>query len=385
MRSRLALALALAASTVAACQVVAGIERVEKVTLVEEPEAGADGGPDAAPVDPCAHALPPPPPEVDDDPDGALPPMYLAIRTLSFTARDEGFDLDGVCTCDERPGTAHGGASSCTPKQLTCDEEGGVDNRAAALFASVAGPSGGGSVDKAVNDGIGAGEQSLLIYVAGWNGKPNDREVYLGVMTSYGIVDGSGCGGGAGPYQPPQWCGRDKWTYSPDGAIVLGGEVVPFTRDKGYVTGGELVLRSDAAIPLLLPGMTLSFGEAILAGRLEATGSGYRLTGLLAGRVPVADMLATVGQLAVTNIANGEKEPVCAAPIFPAVKALLCDAVDIARTSAFDLKGGACDAISSVISFTAESAELGAARAAPADDSPCIPTGPDDPRYQCGS
>lgn len=391
MRLRLLTALALAApAAAAACQVIAGIERVEKDVLADGVDGSTDDDSDvvSAPSDPCAHALPPPPPEVDDDPDGTIPPMYLAVRTLNLSHRDDdslvGFDLDRVCTCEERPATAHGGASSCTPKQRVCDEDGGIDNRAAILFEAISGSSGSGSPDEQSNDAIADGSQSVLLHIAGWNGKPNDREVFVGVMASYGIVDPSGCGVDSGKeFHPPQWCGHDKWTYPPEGAIATGGQIVPIRRSKGHVTDGQLVLESDAAIPVVLGNVAFSFGTPTIAGRLEKIDEGYRLTGLLAGRIPIGDILTTAGQTEVKSDQSGKREPLCTTPLFDSIKSVLCGSVDVRQTSAFDFKEGACDAISSAITFTAESAELGGTRAAPPWSGPCVPTGPDDPRYVC--
>ncbi len=355
-----------------ACQVVAGIDPVEKVQRASTDGGGNDGaGKDGAIPDPCAHALPPPAPENDDDRDTELAPFYLAVRTIDVVAKAgstyHGFDLDGVCTCDERPGSAFAGGPSCTPKLRQCDLDGGVDNNGAALFEQFA-PT-GYSPNESANKEIAAGGRGLLLYIKGYNGKKNDRQVSVGVMLSHGILDGSGCGTSTGNNRsPPGWCGNDLWSYPLE--YVKPTTKEPLFQGNGYVNDGMLVFRSDGQTNMYLGGSALTFGSPVMAARIDKNQQGlWTLDGLLAGRIPVADLLVATGSL---NDPLGGKAGLCNnAQVFAGVKKSLCDAVDINRSNAFDFKEGACDAVSSAIAFNAEQAGVGDAHTEPEAPNPC--------------
>ncbi|MBX3223800.1 MAG: hypothetical protein KF795_25025 [Labilithrix sp.] len=371
-RQRALLAAAVAGLAVVACQVVAGIEPVEKVQRDALDGGGSDarGGQADADADPCKHAVPPPEPDKDDDRDTELPPFYLALRTLNVVARDgetyRGFDLDGVCTCDKRPGTASEGKSSCTPKLKDCDLDGGIDNRAASLFEQFA-PTGFSPSD-AANNGIAGGKRGLLLYIKGYNGKPNDRQVTVGAMISHGILDGSGCGTtSGGDRSPPGWCGTDLWSYPVE--YVKPTTKEPLFQGNGYVNDGTLVFRSDLPVTMFFGGTTITFGSPIAAGRIAKNAAGlWTFDALLSGRIPVTELLAATGGF---NAPNDETARLCNSPFFTTVKKTLCDAVDINRTSVLDFEEGACDAVSSALAFTAEQASVGDERTEPTEDSVC--------------
>lgn len=357
----------------AACQVVAGIEHVEKVQPGTNdggtPEGG--GGPDSATNDPCKHELPPPLPENDDDRDTEVPPFYLAVRTVDVIAKSggsyRGFDLDGVCTCDERPGSARGGGPSCTPKLRQCDLDGGIDNKGAALFDKFA-PT-GFSPNEAANNGISNGRRGLLLYIRNYNGKKNDRQVSVGVMISHGILDGSGCGTSSGnDRSPPGWCGNDLWSYPL--AFVKPTTKEPLFQGNGYVNDGVLVFRSDEETSVFFGGTALSFGSPITSARIEKNQEGRWVLsdGLLSGRIPVTELLAATGTFGDPGGGSGG---LCNSPVFAAVKKELCDSVDINSSNAFDFKEGNCDAVSTALAFTAEQASVGDEHTEPDEANPC--------------
>ena len=356
-----------------ACQVVAGIDYVDKAQRASTEAGTGDGGggPDVAAGDPCRHELPPPPPENDDDRDTELPPIYLAVRTVDVVGKVgstyRGFDLDGVCTCDERPGTFASGGPSCTPKLRQCDLDGGIDNKAASLFEKFA-PTGFSPSD-AANEGIAAGKRGLLLYIRGYNGRRNDRQVNVGVMISYGILDGSGCGTSTGQDRsPPGWCGNDLWTYPV--AYVKPTTKEPLFQGNGYVNDGVLVFRSDEQTSIFFGGSALTFGSPVTAARIDKNEQGLWVLsdGLLSGRIPVTELLAATGTFGDPTGGSGG---LCNSPFFTAVKKELCEAVDINRSNAFDFKEGACDGISSALSFTAEQAAVGEERTEPDEPNPC--------------
>jgi hypothetical protein len=386
-RRSLGLVLGVLGVAIVACQVVAGIEPVEKE---QRGGPGTDGGPDVladgkvapGPADPCKHKLPAPAPETDDDRNTEVAPFYLALRTLSLVKKEgdsyAGYDLDNVCTCEKRPNTAADGGSSCTPKAKDCDFDGGVDNNAALLFERLA--PGGFSPDDDASNGINGGKRGLLLYISKYNGKPNDREIEVGAMLSHGILDGSGCGTSTGgDRSPPGWCGHDLWTYSTE--FVRPGSKEPVFKGVGYVNNGELVFSSDGAIKMFFGGATLSFGSPVTAGKIAKNSQGFwTLAGLLTGRIPVTELLAATGNF---DDPGGGTQGLCNSVFFTTVRTTLCDAVDINRTSAFDFKEGACDAISSTISFTAEQADVGEERTEPAEANPCAKENVPAATYTC--
>lgn len=364
------------AAAVVACQVVAGIDRVAKVA----PDAAAatdDGGVPAN--DPCAHVLAPDPPETDDAKDLEIPSFYLALRTVSLTpqAADQsyiGLDLDSVCTCDRRAGTAHSGQTSCTPKQEVCDGDGGADNRAASLFQQFT-LTGAPSVNDSIVGNIAAGNSTLLVWISGWNGEPNDREIKVGVLVSTGITDASGCGvttSDDATHFHPGWCGQDRWNFAPSTTITVRGMVAPLGNGIGYVTNNQLVYKSESAVEISLGRAAVAFNSPTTLGTLTADGSGYKLSGMLAGRIEIGQLLGAIGQLKIgsgtsaVDLCNDAKD-------FTGVKSVLCNAVDIARTSVFDFQNAGCDAISSAMQFTAEPAVIGSEVAGGPNDSPCSP------------
>jgi hypothetical protein len=366
----IAVLVALGGGGAAACQILAGIERIDKVGLVID--AGPDSSVGPAAADPCLPTRPPPPPETDDDRDGVLPPFYLAVRTFTFNkpdGADFGFDLDGTCTCDKRVATAHDGGSSCKPAGNDCDLDGGIDNEASKLFASLV-PI-GFSVDQLVNDDVSKGQSTLLIYVSQYNGKPNDTEVLVGGLVSDGILDGAGCGTVLNVKRnraPPAWCGHDLWTYPTD--YVKPGTAEPLGTGTGYVTNGVLVFTGDLPLSIAVAGNVLGLGSPIGAGQLLRTDAGtWAWNGTMTGRVAVSQVLAMAGNF---NTSSGDGgTALCQSLVFPTIKAAACSSVDITRSSRFDFQDGTCDSVSMAVGFEADQVDIGQRFDPPPPDQPC--------------
>ncbi len=369
MKRRFVVVLAAMSAIVAACQVLAGIGYVDKDTLATNPQPEGGTSPDGAPVipDPCNHVRPEPEPETDDGRE-EIAPFYLALRAAYVGPRDggvAGFDLDGVCTCDKRPNTHADGGSTCTPKKpnADCDPAGGVDNQGSALFQQLEVAKVNIDEESDVNTSIADGKGGLLIYISGYNGKDNDKEVFAGAMRSYGIVDGSGCGTDVGntpgKYRPG-WCGSDLWTYSND--LVKSGTKVPTTQAKGYVRNKMLVFENDIAT-LFFGGSTVDFVSPITAGKLEKIDGKWTFKGTMSGRIGTTSLLRAVGSFGdpfdKSPLPDGGRRPFCNWPGFDAIRASVCDAVDISSSKSYDLTGGPCDAISSAVAFEAEEAQVG--------------------------
>lgn len=381
-----------------ACQVVAGIERVEK-----DQRAAGDGSPSSSPDgssgssgipanDPCKHAIPEPIPAKDDDPDNSIPSFFVAVRTLKITEGAEGLDLDEVCTCEKSPGTAHDGGSSCKPKANDCDGQNGVDNRGAALFKRFE-VGGQVSIDQSASQDIDEGKRSILIHVSEWNGKPNDREIKIGVLVSPGITTNGPCNNDASPetgHFKPKWCGSDKWDYNVGTTLQVGNQPIPIVRGLAYVVNNRIVYRSEGSIATFFGRATLNLGSPIVTGKLEKTPGGqWRLAGgILSGRIPIEELLAAIGQFSDptggTN-PDGSKRLLCEArDVFNIVKPEICNGVDIAKLRVGDFQGGNCNAVSTAISFDAEEAILGGEKPTENADNRCSPSQVTDPTlYQC--
>lgn len=419
MRRRSAFLLGAFGVAVVACQLVAGIERVEKADPAP-PEAGPDlFVPDAAVPDPCLHVRPPPAPAVDDAPNDSLEPFYLALREVTLVPKGSepvlGFDLDNACTCDTRPGAAFDGGPSCTSsRRVRCDSDGGVDNQVAIGLRDY---SGFIDIDKAasINDRIASGEQTSILVVSKYNGRANDSDVKFGVFTSEGIRDGSPCPGAvtaANGFTTPGWCGEDNWTASSSSVDVGGSGIVPKSVGTGYVTNYQFVveLNSPASVPF--GGYRLTLGSPISRGRLVPlndklevvdTSNGPALDqikhwriddSVIAGRVPVSELLAALGTVNTPGDAGGgPKPPLCTQPdTFNLLKATICDQIDVNASKLLDfIPNASCDAISVAIGLTAGSVRVTRTEPAAATTNVCYPTadgggpmaGPSNVDYQC--
>lgn len=418
MRRGLAVLAVVLGATVLACQLVAGIERVDKVDP-PPPEAGPEvSAPDSSIPDPCAHVRPPPAPARDDAPGESLDPIYLALRQVSLSpttpAGTVGFDLDESCTCESRPGTAFDGGSSCvSARAAQCDSDGGVDNATGLALAAYATFI---DIDKAstINDRIAEGRQTSFVVLTRYNGRANDSEVGFGIFTSEGMRDGITCPGSVtdvNGFTTPGWCGEDKWTASASTVTGGDGNFVPRSAGTGYVTNYEFVvaLNSPASIPF--GGYKLTLGSPVSAGHLVPldasfmpvdTSKGPALDlvkywrveqAVLGGRVPASELLAAAGTLFQPGDAGGgPKSPLCETAVFEALKTQICDQIDISSSKAFDfIPNAKCDSLSVAIGLTAASARVERVVPAEVTTNPCYPTadgggpanGPSNVDYQC--
>ncbi len=407
MKRRFAFVAFVLAWTAIACQLIAGIDRVSPEDRPERAPDPPDVYEAAPPIpDPCAHVGPPAPPITDDEPaiEKQLPSFYVALSEFHLVARTDagayqGFDLDGTCTCDTRPGSAHDGGASCKgPK--TCDFDGGVDNGSSALYEQF------GTIvpdlDKAadINKHIALGESGTLIEISNYNGLANDKAVNVGIVVSSGIYDGSGCGtndGGPPPY-PSGWCGNDLWTVDPAQVV---GDTPPYgsaLSAPAYVTNHTLVVddpKSYFEVPFGDVRLRL-YSPVIVATIVPVDASGnprdpnapppnpkdryYRLDeGLLSGRLSAATILAAAGALrqpGSTMADAGADKYFCQSSAFALLAGALCGARDIAssRQVDFDPKAS-CDALSATSSFRAQPALAGEKRAPQPVSNPCVVTG----------
>jgi hypothetical protein len=388
MRQRLAMAAFALASAGLACQIVAGIERVEKVPPTPDSSTEDVAPP---PTDPCAHTAPPPQPGKSDakGEDDELPPFILAVRSFNLIPPSgtavPGFDLDKVCTCETREPTAGEGGATCrlSPTATGCDEDGGIDNAAVRLFDEYKQVI---SIDDSanVNDEINNGQKTLLLQIAGYNGLPNDPNVNVGVFPSDGLVEEPpthpSCDASTkitrldrpdATFYTPVYCGQDKWTVIKETAIGSNRPLVPVRTGSGWVKDGILVVQVNDALQIPFFNSVIGLVTARMVGRLvpldqnlkprdptvPPTDAEKRLwelrEGVLAGRIPARDILAAVGSLDDPLDKQSGKH-LCSTPLFGTARDAICGYLDIPSNPQRDSNlQYSCDALSAAFGFAA--------------------------------
>jgi hypothetical protein len=378
---RRALLSAALVSSVAVGGVAAGVAcGGEPYSAAPDPEgqdAGAEAeaeAPDAAVHDPCDHAFVPGPPALDDAPGEELPAFFIAVRTVILTndaAKIVGFDLDGVCSCDPHPETAHDAGPSCSAAMPQCDLARGVDNSVSVLSAQL---SPFFSIDALPQTLIAKGRRTHLLQIGKYHGRLNDKEVAFGVALSDGIRD-KGCPtsveNAAKGIWSPGWCGDDRWSFLPESLIPSTKQ--PLVQGVGYVRDGILTLKLASVLQVPFDeASVLSIGGAAMTGSLVPLGEDLkprdrarppterekRLYALddavIGGRIRTTDLLSTIGAIENSSKDGGASTYLCNEAAFPLLKSSVCDGVDIAATQALDFDPGAkCDALSVGIAFTA--------------------------------
>lgn len=369
----------------------------------------ADGGEEAAlGDDPCAHHGLVPPPASDDDanPDASLPTFELAIdKVVLDPAIAPGFDLDGVCSCDARPKTRGDGGGSCAPTKggsVFCDLDGGVDN-AVGVVAREASPV--FAIDTIPNRLLAAGMRGLLLQIAKYNGRANDKEVIVGAMMAEGIRS-QGCPASvrddAGFYSPGR-CGDDGWTLSPTTVVTTGGGVhVPLVVGTGWVNDYRLVVQFVETSKMTLPfsaSRSISFAAPALMARIVPLDENlapreppsraaqtdrekrlYRLDdGVFTGRVEPTELLGTIGSY------NSSTGPLCKNPAFDVIRTRICASRDL--SGATNIKtpnpAAACDALSAAFGFVALPAKTDGVTALSLPSDPCANEPPDSGAFTC--
>jgi hypothetical protein len=342
-------------------------------------DADADGASSGAGVDdPCVRAAPPPrPTRAASAPERA---WVFALDHFAFVA-DVGrasYDLDGLCTCDTRPGSREGGASSCAPRradQQLCDGEGGRDNATASMFASVVPGRADGGVDVGYDSAVRDGRAATLVEIGGYNGLPDDDEVTVAVYDSPGLESPAPCSDGtvgdgglnAQGAPRPDWGGCDRWKRSTES--LFSGNPRRFTRDA-WVSAGTLVARFSV-LPLYPGDATISVHDVVLTARVRTTPPTLA-DGVLAGRITSRDFLAAFGEQ--RPVKNGP--PLCLdAPTFSILRAKVCDALDLPSAPSSDGMLPRCDSASLSMELSARAALLGVEAPPAPRESSCVDAG----------
>jgi hypothetical protein len=262
------------------------------------------------------------------------------------------------------------GGSACVTKgeaATFCDGTEGIDNQfghAVKTFPI------GASIDGYATTRIAQGKQTLLIYLRGYNGRANDRQVEVGLAVSDGIREpneaarcpGSNVyvneGGIAEDTYLPAWCGTDPWTVE-EGQLVNG---FPVAFASAYVTDGALVLELERPVTVPLGELGLTLGSPVGVAKLVPEGASFGLaSGVLVGRAFSRDFLAAAGSVILDSNRAGERNRLCESPLFSLIQAQICENLDVAQSRNLDDQPGyACDAISTAARFTARPVVAGA-------------------------
>lgn len=334
------------------------------------PDTGADASVTTdASDDACVLHSPPTRPTSGD---GTGTALTFAVSTIALQqdGGTSGYDLDQQCTCQ-------GGGRSCTNEKATataiCDQPGGVDNAGAPLYAKLAEQAltlVNYNIDPA--GPVSRGRATILFQLSEWNGTPNDTNVTLGLIYSFGTNGsqdaGSSFWGADAGTIPPKNDGTDVWTFDPDS--VPGG--TPRVEDRAaYVRDGVLVGRfSNLALALGVVRFTVQ--DVIITGKLVpfSGGSGTQIVdGLIQGRDSAEDML-TQFQLFRSPLPPGNY--LCREdPTYGFLRDQICASLDIRKAPGDDNKNLACDAVAIAVHYQAVPAIRGPAFPPPARDFPC--------------
>ncbi|HQY62214.1 MAG: hypothetical protein IPF92_23045 [Myxococcales bacterium] len=372
--SRIALAGALAASiaatTLVACQLIVGVKDDPGAPLLPARPPPVDGGP--TPGDPCAHARPPPKPTVNDGNDANE--LVFAARKVAVGQRVDGggpigFDLDGVCSCENAPRDAAAPRTLCKlppgvnlcPPDKPLDDPFGRDLGGVNAFQPLALL----NVDKSASiDGqLEQGQRGLLVTVTGYNGKANDTSVGVSFQLSPGTTKRGTCGDASAPlpdagdglqrYQPC-WDGNDEWSQA---SSSQAGRTL-----DGYVTNYELVVEDKIGTTKVFAGIgtiEIEMAGPVFQATLvpPAGGKPWLLDGVLAGRIDANATLKTVGALLDPL---GKVQYLCeqTVGVYPIARDAVCGARDISFRGADP--DATCDGISVAVGFVLEGAKKGA-------------------------
>lgn len=364
--------LAVAAVATLSCQLILGLEEPVGVPAGTEEMPPPDE--DAGPKDPCRHASKPAPPKKDDDLD-TKKSYWFATKAVfgpltKYPNVAPGYDLDNACTCAP---DLHDGGPSCNASKIVCDLDGGIDDTVGALFGEVS----SSFIDplKPVNSSLQSGARTLLLYMADYNGKPNDSDVRVAFINSGGLYTKVGCDGTErelemtlprdGTHTPsdkdrwrPLFDGCDNW--SPEANGLLNGSRIPNQLTKGYVTNNQLVINVDQLGTAVFGNNATIYSPALVATiSHEGDPDHLKLEGVFAGRLPFDDMVQALGGNQVGDgFADGGYTAVCESSFWLLAGPKLCGARDIMATDNEDFTGRACNATSLNFGFTLVESKL---------------------------
>jgi hypothetical protein len=342
-----------------ACSLLTSFEGIEPRASGDD-GAAPDGDAGAPPPEGCPKTRWPEPPASDDQ-GRDLAEIVAAVEMLRVLdpvveGKLQGFDLDGLCTCPDRPACV--GARPDEP----CDpaDSGGIDNVADSLFREFA-DAGAALEDDGLPAGLEAGQFGVVFRISGYNGGANDRDVKVTVANAVDVNPGTDAGA--------RFDGTDVWVLDRDSFV--DDRFPLFIATTAYVRDGVLV----ASLPNLVLRSRIPNGpdtwslvqvelrHAWVVARLARRGDGFALVdGQIAGRSPAAALLAQVMR------AGACKD----SPVYRVVRPLICDARDLPLAPANDGRDAPCEAVSTALGFRAGPALVAPESATRVDDLPCV-------------
>lgn len=379
---RLAVGLVALGGATLSCQVIMGLHDPEGNN---PPPVIVDSGP----KDPCGHAGPPPPPLKDDDVN-TKKAFWFATKSLTLPLAPDagvqpGFDLDNACTC---AADFHDGGPSCRSPMPTlqtagppasCDYDGGIDD---GFGKAILGSGVSQYVDVAtpINNALGDGTRTLLLWLGDYNDQANDSDVSVEFVDSGGLYTSLGCDGqdqgnpvtfedtsvfSPPPPGPKRYAplnkGCDRWSPNLNTTTQTGSlqDQVPNQTLPAYVTNYTIVMKYDKLSGSIFGGSsTISNGIAIATIRKE--GNIHYADGFFSGRVPFTGLLDLLSRTPVEDIGStdGGKVPFCDSPFFGTVVQYTCGAQDTMFSKSADFQDQACDATSLQFAFSLVEAQV---------------------------
>jgi hypothetical protein len=334
-----------------------------------------------------------PGPPVSSGPCGALPPtdpggpagtgdLLVAIRTFEFQGNDAtfGYNLDGVCTCDDAGLANIGVGPSCKPpfpgvqQSATCDAPGGRDlggikGIGPYFQEALAGAGSGNGLD----DRIATGQVSFLFRVRNLPDGNNGSGVGVEFFNASGLfeklgapqADGSTLGNVA-----PKWDGTDSWAINctQSGAACASKYELPdagavasaYLDRNAYVRDGQLVAHF---LTLLLDFnyTDILLTNAVMVAKVtnDPDAGGRGLVGQIAARLPLRELFKSLA--AVTIGGKNNAEYVCGNSLaFTTARPQICQSLDLmadpSQDNADPLQN--CNALGVAFEFTASPAQF---------------------------
>ncbi|MGB8331439.1 MAG: hypothetical protein WCE62_15040 [Polyangiales bacterium] len=294
MKIQLTLMLVVAVLTASACSVYDPSQM----------QSGLAGVPDRPPLSTSSKA---------DDVEAIFAFRNVSLDQSGDRWRRFGLDLDGMNTTSVSDGAECVAADGKPP----LDGDKGIDNAFGQfVLPTVVGLLSCLEDNIALNQGCGKG--TVLLRLRGWNGTPNDARVDVSVLSA---VDGTslddisdlqwGGPGGADLMMPgaseaapePAWDGEDYFFVDPKSLVAGDLDRPEVWQTDAYISNGRVVLPVDTAATFVFltgPGsFSISLNGYLIADISE---DGQVLEkGLLAGRFPAGELVATLRPLGLCN------------------------------------------------------------------------------------
>jgi hypothetical protein len=292
----------------------------------------------------------------------------VAVRNfiLAGDAGPIGYDLDGVCTCQDA-------GESCLPPvaaSVHCDDRQGRDLGGNFVFGEFFQTFLASTPLGSIDDRIDAGLFSFLMSVRHY-GEGNVSNVSFDIFPGSGLFEfvDAGDGGTTAKTRSPSWDGNDLWAIDCNQAsapcpnrvdLAEAGPLSSSFADRRafVVDGGTLVAH--------LPSLVLGFGfsdmrltNAIITANVTHDERGYELDGQIVGRAGLHDMFRTLAAFHQGSSHEAGTYYCGDNTLFAPLRQQLCNALDISSDPSNDRKGKLCDAISVAIPFRAFPAKIG--------------------------